>query len=363
MRRIRFAMVLTILFGLGLGGSAWAYTIAVLRPDGSDQMLLESFSRLCGELRMYGLQVRLLDGVEGAELFEKAAGQSGNSSNLVGGVSLLRTPGQATARIWVAANAAGKESVRITVSVDGADAPSLLAIRAADLLRASLRDLHGADLGPQPDVASRRDPDPNRDADAKREHDAKREQDTSAASPAQEASAAPRRRDPLTVQVGPTALFEVGELGTGWGANVQVQKRLSHRLALALAFTAPIVGQTYYATGATAHVRQELATIAIALRLMEGQMLNVDLFQGIGVMHLSVHGEAPSPWVAQDSSAWAAASSTGAAVSVPLSEHWGLSASLAAIFLAPRPIIDVADVSYLAHQPFLQAHVGLYFGF
>jgi hypothetical protein len=342
MRRTRLFVVLAAAFAMAAGESAWAHTIAVRRPDASDHMLVESFSRLCGELRMYGLEVRLVDETDDAA-HEKLAGESSPSGDLIGGVSLVRTPGQASAKIWVAANAAGKENVRITVSIDDADAPSLLAIRAADLLHASLRRLQPAELSA---------PGPESEREAK------------ATMTAGSAQAAPPG-SPVwgwIVQAGPAALVELGKLGAGWGANVQVQKSISHRLAITLAFTAPVLGQTYASTAATAHVRHELGTVAVVFRLTGTSLLEVDLFQGVGAMHLSLHGEADSPWVAQDASAWAAASSTGASISLRLSERWGVRASVAGIFLLPRPVIDAAEASYVARQPLLLTNLGLWFG-
>jgi hypothetical protein len=356
MRRTGFAVALTLLLGMGTGRSAWAHTIAVVRPDRADQTLVEAFSRLCGELRMYGLQVRLLDGLDEAAALETSSAQHGRPDEVVGGVSLMRTPGQASARIWVTASAPGKESVRITVSVADADAPSLLAIRAADLLRASLRDLRSVDLAPtepkgKPDAGPKP---PATKAETETEF-------TVTTSPAQSPPAQHLHR--WAVHAGPATLLELGRLGAGWGATVQAKARVAHRLALALDFTAPVRGQTYDAGSATAHVRQELATLAIALQLLSTYPFNLDVFQGLGVMHLSVHGEAQGLWVPQDSSTWAAASSTGTTVGMALSEHFSLQASAAALFLLPRPIVDVADVSYMAHQPLLLIDVGLSFAF
>lgn len=353
MCHIRFVVALTLLLGMGLGESAWAHTIAVVRPDRSDEVLVEAFSRLCGELRMYGLQVRLLEGADEAAAWD-TSGQPGKPPEVVGGVSLVRTPGQASARIWVAANAPGKESVRITVSVADADAPSLLAIRAADLLRASLRELRGTDLAtpqatPKPD-------------DASREPAAKMDEDATVTSAAPSPTMTHHLRR-WSVFAGPAALFEIGKLGTGWGATAAARARVGRRLSLALSFTAPVRGQAYEAVGATAEVRQEIGTFAVALRLITAGALDLDVFQGLGVMHLSVHGEAQSPWIAQDASAWAAVSSTGLTARVALTEHWGLQVSAAGLLMLPRPIVDVADVSYMAHQPFVLLDAGLSFAF
>jgi hypothetical protein len=330
-------LVAAILLGTGVAGAASAYTIEVARPDGADHVLVESFSRLCGELRMYGLQVGILEAGEPSRFSDRQAGEGTGGSDVVGGVALARTPGQASARIWIAAKDTGKESVRITVSVDDADAPSLLAIRAADLLRASLRDFHGAQL-----------PEPAPPPKASEVVDAR-------------AAAEPTHFEPArwSVTAGAVALVELGRLGTGWAPSIEVQRRMSDRWALGVSLIAPVYGQSYAADGASAGLRQELVTASAALRLVGQGRLTVDVVQGLGVGHFSVHGTASSPWVGQDSSAWAAVSSTGAAAGLRLSKHLALDLGLAAIFLVPRPVVDVGRDSHVVRQPLLSANAGL----
>lgn len=345
MHRCRSALptILTILVGIAVARSAWAHTIIVVRPYGSDPMLTESFSRLCGELQMYGLKVVLLDNKDGASLSSNQLAEVDGSADVVGGVALLRTPGQASAKIWIADAATGKESVRITVSIDDADAPSLLAIRAADLLRASLRDV-----------------DPLEHAQAPKPPGA-----------APEVSSSTQALPPATVQGfdrwdirgGASTLWETGDLGVGFAANVGLARRISPRLALELSVVAPVIGQAYAGAAATARLREELGILSVAWRPVARPRLTLDIVQGFGAMYLSVRGEAQSPWLGQSSSAWAAASSTGGCIGLGLSQHVSLSITLAAVFVLPRPVLDVANVSYVTHEPLILATGGFRYGF
>ena len=345
MHRCRSALptILTILVAIAIGRSAWAHTIIVIRPYGSDPMLMEAFSRLCGELHMYGLEVVPLDSEDGASLSDKRLAEVGHPADVIGGVALLRTPGQASARIWITDAATGKESVRITVSIDDADAPSLLAIRAADLLRASLRDFHypehahlEAQPGAAPGVSSSIQP---------------------------PTPATPEGFDRWAIRVGASTLWETGDLGMGFAANVELARRIFSWLALELEVVAPVTGQAYASTSATAWLREELGFLAVAWRLVGRQRLTLDIVQGFGAMHLFVRGEAQPPWLGQSSSAWAAASSTGGCIGLRLSEHLGLGVSLAAVFLLPRPVLEVGAVSYVAHQPLILVTGGFRYGF
>ena len=343
MHRLALPAVLTLLCTMSVASSAGAHTIVVVRPVASDPILTEAFSRLCGELHMYGLKVNVVSGEEGASSWGTQGTETGGSADVIGGVALLRTPGQASAKIWIAEMATGKESLRITVSIDDADAPSLLAVRAVDLLRASLRDV---------DLAERMQPETRLGATAGVSRS------NQAPSPA-----APDGFDRWAIRGGATTLWETGDLGVGLAVTVGIARRISPRLVLEAAFMATVVGQTYAATAATARLRQELGIVAVAWRLLERRRLTLDLSQGFGATYLSVRGEAQSPWLGQSTSAWAAVSSTGACLGLRLSNHIGLDVALAAVFLLPRLVLEVADVSYELHQPLILATGGFRYGF
>lgn len=341
-QRSRLALpTLTILFGMAIARPLPAQTIVVVRPDASDAMLMEAFSRLCGELHMYGLQVRLSDREDGS------SSDPGEPVDVLGGVTLLRSSGQASARMWTAEVASGKKSVGITVSIDDADAPSLLAIRAADSLRASLRDLRH----PQP-------------SDAKPPASAASGLSTMLPRPsaAVPSAAAPDGFERWAVRGAVGALWEHGELGVGWAGSLGLARRVASRLALELSIVAPITGQTYDGT-ATARLRQTLGMLVLAWRPYDRGRLTLELCQGLGAAYLTVRGEAQPPWLARADSAWSAASSSGGAVALRLSERMALSVSVAAVFLLPRPVLEVAGASYTAQQPWVLATGGLRYAF
>jgi hypothetical protein len=331
MHRFALSTVLTALVAMTVGAAAQASTIVVYRPDASDPILTESFSRLCGELHMYGLDVELAD-----HPADHRPSDIGRSTDVVGSVALLRSAGQASATIGITEATTGKESMRITVSIDDADAPSLLAMRAVDLLRASLRDV-------APKLEARR----------------------RAASELPNDEPTPSAEQPpvrWTVRAGASSLWETGELGAGYAVNVALARRLSSRLALELSLMGPVIGHAYDGAAATANLREEIGTLSLARRLVEGR-LALDIVQGFGGAHLDARGEASSPWLDQSSSAWAAVSTTGGHVGLGLSPHLAIGVSVAAVFLLPRPVLEVGNTSYVVHQPMLLVSGGLEYGF
>lgn len=308
------------LFALIAWRRAWAYTVAVEPPDQTDQVLVEAFSRLCGELSMYGLDVR-------------APAQAG--SEALGGVSFVRTAGQPTANIWIPAPSAPDRLMRITITVADADAPSLLAIRAADVLRASLRDFRGLVLPAPPPAA----------ATAK------------AAPPATPTVGRPTW--PWTATASATSLFDPAQLGLGLAPSVEMRRRLGDRLFVMVDVTGPVVGHMVTTNVASARVREVLATAGLAARLAEGPRAALDVFMAVGPAYLSVHGEALPPWTAADSSTWAAISAAGVRVALRLTSRLAVSASSAAVLILPRPVLDVGPDSYAVGQPLILSNLGL----
>ena len=297
---------------------------------------------------MYGLKCALVDadGRRVATSGEDNPGVQDAKSDVVVGVTFLRKPGQVVANIWVVEKAkVRKESAHVTVSVDSSDAPTLLAIRAADVLRAAVLNW-------------------NRSSEAQTRATDSTSRAVANADSGAHGSNGPRAGfDRWTVGAGAVMIGEAGALGLGFAPAIQIAARLNPRLALALSFTGPASGQAYVAPLATARVRLELATFATALRLLEHRQFSLDIIQSIGGAHFSVRGEAAPPWIAQRTSAWAMASTTGTSAALAMSDHFALNVGLAALFVLPQPVVDVAQVSYRVQQPLLFVNIGINYGF
>jgi hypothetical protein len=312
-------------------------TVVIVRPEATDTMLLESFSRLCGELHMYGLKFIVVDGGGPGSSQPGPAARFGPDA--AGVVTLLRTPGRVSARIWIAEPASPQESSEITVSIDDADAANLLAIRAADVLRATLRR---ESAGAEPIPGGR----------------------TAAAVGADFglADLPWDAADPWDLRIGATTLWEVGTLGPGFAPSIEGERRIARRLGVAVMLAAPMAGQSYQSVAASATLRQELATLALSLRVVCGRRINLDVLPSVGAVHLAVRGEASYPWIAQSSSAWAAALSAGSRVELRLTRHLGLDLGLAALWLLPSPVLEVAGASYRMREPQLLATGSIGYG-
>jgi hypothetical protein len=345
--RGRWWGALVVLVAMASSRSAGARAIAVQRPDAADPVLVESFSRLCGELSMYGFEARVFDAPAEASPSDEAATKVVPFSDVLGGVAMTREAGRASARIWLAPSGQRKEIVWITIDVSDEDAPSLLAIRAADLLHLGLRDESRASAGPV-------------SAGTGRAVAALRSEPSTPARPSD-----PGIFGPWRLAMGAVGLWDATRLGLGWAPFIQGGARLTSRISLEGAWIGPVVGHSVSSGGATARVREEMINVAVALTLGTMGRMQVEVFEGVGAMHLTVHGEtqALTPWSPQDSSALAAVSTTGARVAARLSTHLRLTLVLAVLFTLPRPVVDVAGASSASSEPLLLSSGGLEYGF
>ena len=110
----------------------------LVSPPQADASLSEAFNRLRGELTMHGFEVDVQtteEAISPENLSERA-----ESSQAVASVSFVRNEGVTSADIKISDRVTGKTLTRTIATPIGTDTASLLALRAVELLRASLRE-------------------------------------------------------------------------------------------------------------------------------------------------------------------------------------------------------------------------------
>ena len=145
-RRLRFLALASALASLlvsSLGAPASAAprdeTVLLIRPAPSARpTLLEAFNRLQGELRMHGFEMRVVETTQppSSTMLERQADQG----QAVAAVAFVEQGETTRVDIWMSDRVTGK-TIKRTIE-PGSDrlAGSLLAVRALELLRASLRE-------------------------------------------------------------------------------------------------------------------------------------------------------------------------------------------------------------------------------
>jgi hypothetical protein len=151
-RALAFILVATTL--LLLSTPASAQRIVLLRPRAADPALAEAFGRLKGELLTYDFEVVVLDAGDVAPS-PRELSRAAEQARAVASISLVRSEGLATADVWISDRVTGKTTMRTIATAEGREASGVLAVRAVDLLRTSLRELAPGER-PPPDVVGAR---------------------------------------------------------------------------------------------------------------------------------------------------------------------------------------------------------------
>jgi hypothetical protein len=326
-RALRSAAV-ALLFLL-LAPTAFAQKVILVRPPAPDEVLSEAFNRLRAELTLQGFEATIVERDASASSPEALA-ELAKSEGAFAGISLTRRVGAPAAEVCIADRVTGKISLRTIGISQAADAPSVLAVRAADLLRSSLREF-SADQPPPPEVVGvDKAPVPV------------------AVRRFASAPAARFRLDLRAALLGVTQGF-----GPGYGPSLALSYRLLDRVSIGVQASGPVLGASYETQNGSASVRQELVLGRVLGAAYQSSVLELRPTLGAGIYRLA------PPLLARNAHVTSFAGGIGLEASVRLSRALLLGAELAAFELTPRPAIAVLDEQYLFAWPFVSASLGL----
>ncbi|HSC89062.1 MAG TPA: hypothetical protein VLC09_17390 [Polyangiaceae bacterium] len=308
-------------FLLCLAVLAWATTasaqrVVVARPTSDDATLFEAFGRLRAELELQGFEVTVV-GEVGMSLDPDALEREAQAQDAFAAVALERHPGVAAAEIRIVDRVTGKTTTRRLAIDTSGDGPTLLAIRAVDMLRASLMEF--ASERPPPDVVGvRPEPPPPEVVRFARE---------------------PRR---FSISVGALALYQP-ELGPAFGAALGFHYRPVQSVVLGFELGGPAFGGRYEASGGSADVRQEFALFEASYRIGGGSDSPFEFgpLLGVGVAHHSATGRVEPPLVAQTADGWSLMLDAGLALELHFNDTLSLGARLAGSAFVPQPVVAV----------------------
>ncbi|WP_437766490.1 hypothetical protein WMF27_24245 [Sorangium sp. So ce281] len=317
-RRARTLLVLLLL--LVCPRAAWAQRVLVVRPDPRDATLFEAFGRLSAELALQSFEVIVLGSAArspGAEELEREA----QESEAFAAVALRRDGSGTAAEVCIVDRVTGKTTTRKLLIDPSSDGPMLLAVRAVDLLRASLLEL-GPGQAPARDVLG-----------------------VEARPPAPEVLRFSREPPRFHVRTGGLVLF-TPPVGGGVGAQIEAHTRLDERFRLGLLLGGPLFGAEFRAAGGAARVRQELALLRASWNLGQtaaGLHWEWGPLLGVGAYHLQATGHVEPPLVGRSEEFFSFAADAGLSVQYFFHPSVGLGLELTCLTLLPRPIIAVDE--------------------
>lgn len=400
MRRSGFGLALALCAALFVSREASAAEeigVVVVRAPHAGKVVEEATVRLAGELRAVGFSVRSLEGAPGVDGRAQIEGADG----VFAAIAILETDRGTVADAWIADHATKETLVRrVELGVPGAsNAASDLAVRSAELLRASLLELSGEQRRELPERVAQWIADAA--APAGREAialDAALLQPRAAVGPADRptaasgaaapasgsraarGSAAPGRLDPqsaaprapaaptsderrLSVEAGLAAL--AGDVGVVPGPYFRVGYDLAAGVSLRGTLVPAVVARSLDAPGGRVALRQTAAMIGLAYAAgPEAWRIHPVISLGAGVYHVTVAGRANPPYRDRRQDWLTAGVSAGAGVGVRVLPYLAAHAALDVLVLARQPVFTIAGVEVgRTGRPALLPSLGLQVSF
>ena len=315
--------------------TAFAQRIVLFSPPPNDALLSDAFYRLEAELTIHQFEISTVNadlGGDPSAVLTRTADQSG----AVASMALLRRDDEDTVQVWLADRISGKVTLRALHVQPSDDAASLLAIRAVDLLRASLREFSQTEKPPDDIV--------NVDRGA--------------------VPAAVRRLtngvDPSSaLTAGALALCERPRLGFGAGPLVVGSYRISKSFGSAVSFAGPVMGIKFTTNQGSASLRQELSWASVTWEFVRMPGVHLSLEGLGGVLFLQAQGQPNAPLIGLSSNVWGALWGGGVQSRIMLGPRVGIDVALRALGTMPHLAVALYDQRAAISWPILAFSTGL----
>jgi hypothetical protein len=332
------------------GGQAQANStrsrVTLVRAAGNDRLLREASTRLQAELVGAGFEVTLVERAPDAQADPRSAVESAAEGGTpFATIALERARFGAFADVWISDHLTGKTVVRRIDVVEASNASNVLAIRALELLRASLLEVS----------EPRRETEPTIDAPA----------DVRAfVEPALPARAPHNLELARAAALGVSAfgLVGTGSLGLAAGPCLRLSQGFGGPWFGRLSLMGPLLGPEAVGAHGQASVRQELGSAEIGLASV-ARPFGLLGWIGLGGYHLRTVGSSAAPYRARSDDVVSLAASAGVGGVARISSRVLLSAELGALWLTPYPVVMIAGkAAGAAGLPSLSMALGVMVG-
>lgn len=329
MRLLQLALASLVLLSTLLASAAPSRVVLVRGAGG--ELVEEATNRLRAELVAAGFEVSDAAAAVGSDP-RGAVEQAAREAGAFAAVIVSPAAGGTTADIWVTDRVTGKTSVR-TVEVRGTTAAADLAVRAVDLLKASLLEATSSDGRAKPAAPA----------------DVERWMKPAAPGVASSSPAPPlpppRSRpffEGLVLEAGGGMLHAPGGIGPAGCPALRLSFGWPAGIGVRLGVVGPAVGAALESPLGTATVRQELASLEVfyAFDLRSSFIPVVSL--GAGLYHLDATGAPLPPYTAASDEVWSGLFGVGAGGVYRLTDRVALTMDVRGLMTAPRPVVALA---------------------
>jgi hypothetical protein len=328
-------MVIVVTFA----AEAQAQRVALVQPADDDPVLVDAFNRLRAELHIHEFETLVLDAAVPTH-DPDALAAAAQSADALASIAFVRQNGKTSVEIWLADRVSGKVTMRTLSLSKTADASSVLAIRAVDLLRASLRELDAGKRPPSDVVGV--DPRPIPEAV------------TTLAAPPPPA---------WTLRAEGVAIFDGSRVGLAYGPSLGIFHSIGDRADLGIALAGPLLGAGWQTSEGSASVGQGLGWTELRVHALRSRWLTLGGNLALGGHYLHAQGQAISPLVSRSDQVWSLLGALGVHAEVSFIARAAIVLSLRALMLTPRPGLGIGQRTAVIDLPVLSASAGVMLGF
>ncbi|MBN1654236.1 MAG: hypothetical protein JXA30_10730 [Deltaproteobacteria bacterium] len=317
--------------------------IAIVRTDSNDPLLRDASMRLRAEIKSAGFSVVEVDRAPGGPRSEVERAEG--NSRCFATVALHRASLGAFADVWISDRLTGKTVVR-RIEVSGAsNAAAVLAIRALELLRASLLEVSEPPRSTEPEV--RPPPDVMQWM----------------------APILPRRAigdydifAGTALGVSALGLHGTDGLGLAVGPSLRISQGFGSRCFARLSLAGPLFGPEPTRVEGRATVRQEFAAVDFGLAT-DARPFGVFGWIGLGMYHLHAAGSVSGRYRATTDDVLSFLSNAGIGAMARVESRITLTAEFGILWLVPYPVVVIADNDVgSAGRPSFEMAVGVLVG-
>jgi hypothetical protein len=312
--------------------SVSAQTVVLVRPDASDPVLADAFNRLDAELRIHGFDVHLEPAAQAPEALSARA----EARAALAALAFVYHGDSPALEIWLIDRVSGQSGLHTIEVPRGADSSSLLAVRAVDLLRASLQEYA---VPEEPALAAEY------------------------AEPPMAATPTPVTRTRWSLSASGSVLWPGSRFGLAFGPALAVHHAIGDWVQLGVWLSGPLLGTRLETKSGSATVRHGFGWFEARLRLLRAGRFELAPLLGIGGYFLHASGQPNAPLRGQSATVWSALAVAGVHAQLVLFSNVALGLSLRGLAHAPPVGVLVARDGEELSLPTLEGALGLVLAF
>jgi len=331
----RLLIVVIGLWVLLVSAPASAQRIVLLDPKSNDALLQNAFYRLQAELTIHKFETSIADDLLTAEP-SQALISAANRADAIACLALVRGDNANVVNIWLADRLSGKVTLRVLQVQPSDDAANILAIRAVDLLRESLREFSQRDKPP---------------ADVINVHHG--------AVPAAVRELTRTPEPSFAMLAGALALYEHPQLGFGAGPLLGASYRISRAWRTSVSFAGPVTGVKFVTSEGFATLRQELGWLGLSWDFLRAGHWRLGFEAMGGLWFVQAQGQPKAPLFSLSDNVWASLWGAGFCSQYALGQRIGIEFSVKAMGTLPPLRVALYDQESALSAPILAASIGL----